>query len=106
MVIFLQICLLFSGEPQIKSKRREKLEDIDVNNFEGQATQHMTRTMKRKILDENQIGAKKTNAVRVPLEQISTPLKPSDDLLTPRQVRENEAEKRKELYLKTKADKK
>lgn len=99
--------LIFSGETQIKSKRREKLEDIDVN-IEGQSTQHMTRTMKRKIVEENQIDAKKPNVMRVPLEkQISTPLKPLDDLalLTPHQIRENEAEKRKELYLKSKSDK-
>lgn len=65
----------------------------------------MTRTMKRKLQEENNIDAKKINVV--PLEkQISTPLKPPNDVLTPHQVRENEAEKRKELYLKAKADQK
>lgn len=89
-----------------KSKR-EKLEDIDVNIEEK--SQHLTRTMKRKLQEEIQIGAKKTNVVHVPLEkQIFTPLKLAEEasLPTPHQVRENEAEKRKELHLKTKADQK
>lgn len=89
----------------MKNKRREKLEDIDVN-IEKQQSQHMTRTKKRKLQEENQIIVKKTNVIHVPLEQqISTPLKPSEDVLqTIHQVRENEAEKRKELYLRSKAD--
>lgn len=68
----------------------------------------MTRTTKRKLQEENYIGSKKTNVIHVPLEhQLSTPLKPLDDLLpTPHQVRENNAEKRKELYLKAKANQK
>lgn len=88
----------------MKNKRREKLEDIDVN-IEKQQSQTMTRTKKRKLQEENQI-VKKTNVIHVPLEQqISTPLKPIEDVSqTPHQVRENEAEKRKELYLKSKAD--
>lgn len=93
-------------EHQIKNKKREKLEDIDVN-IENQSLQHITRTMKRKFQEENQIAAKKTNVLHVPLEKILTPLKPIEDvLLTPHQIRENEAEKRKELYLKSKADQK
>lgn len=93
-----------SFESQIKNKRREKLEDIDVNIEEKS---HMTRTMKRKLQEDNNIDAKKTNVLHVPLEkQTSTPIKPLEDLVlqTPHQVRENEAEKRKELYLKSKAD--
>lgn len=94
-----------SEEHQIKNKR-EKLEDIDVN-IENLTSQHITRTMKRKLQEENQIAAKKTNVVHVPLEKISTPFKPIEDVLqTPHQIRENEAEKRKELYLKSKADQK
>ncbi|CAH1709420.1 unnamed protein product [Aphis gossypii] len=95
-----------SLESQVKNKRREKLEDIDVN-IEEKSSAHMTRTMKRKLQEENNIDAKKTNVLYVPLEkQISTPVKPVEDHLsqTPHQIRENEAEKRKELYLKTKAD--
>lgn len=67
----------------------------------------MTRTMKRKLQEENNIDAKKTNVLYVPLEkQISTPGKSLEDLQsqTPHQIRENEAEKRKELHLKSKAD--
>lgn len=95
-----------SEEHQIKNKQREKLEDIDVN-IEDHSLQHMTRTMKRKLQEENQIAAKKTNVVHVPLEKILTPFKPIEDVLqTPHQIRENEAEKRKELYLKSKADQK
>ncbi|KAL5234941.1 hypothetical protein ACI65C_002351 [Semiaphis heraclei] len=93
-----------SLESQIKNKRREKLEDIDVNVEEKSL---MTRTMKRKLQEENNIDAKKTNVLYVPLEkQISTPVKLLEDLQTqtPHQIRENEAEKRKELYLKSKAD--
>ncbi|XP_029343527.1 inner centromere protein isoform X1 [Acyrthosiphon pisum] len=93
-----------SLESQIKNKRREKLEDIDVNIAEKS---HMTRTMKRKLQEENNIDAKKTNVLYVPLEkQISTPGKSLEDLQsqTPHQIRENEAEKRKELHLKSKAD--
>lgn len=83
------------------------MEDIDVNIAEQ--SQHMTRTMKRKLLEENQIEAKKTNVIHVPLEkQISTPLKPLEEIssLTPHLIRENEAEKRKERYLKSKANQK
>lgn len=100
------VCIIISMESQMKNKRREKLEDINVN-IEEQQSQHMTRTMKRKLQEESQIVAKKTNVIRVPLEkQISTPLKPSEDVVlqTPHQIRENEAEKRKELFLKSKAD--
>lgn len=67
----------------------------------------MTRTMKRKLQEENNIDAKKPNVLYVPLEkQISTPGKSLEDIQaqTPHQIRENEAEKRKELYLKSKAD--
>lgn len=66
----------------------------------------MTRTKKRKLQEENQIVVKKTNVIHVPLEkQISTPLKPIEDVVqTPHQIRENEAEKRKEMFLKSKAD--
>jgi len=94
-------------EYQQNNKRREKLEDIDVN-IEEQSLQHMTRTMKRKLQEENHTVTKKTNVVHVPLEkQISTPLKPIEDVLqTPHQIRENEAEQRKELYLKSRADQK
>jgi hypothetical protein len=96
---------IFSEESQIKNKRREKLEDIDVNNIEEPPT-HLTRTMKRKLQEENPNGAKKSNVKHVPLEQIvSTPLKTLDCLSqTPHQIRENEAEKRKEIFLKSKAD--
>jgi len=67
----------------------------------------MTRTLKRKIQNENQINAKKTNVVHVLLEKkISTPVKPLEDLAGIHQARENNAEKRKELYLKSKADQK
>lgn len=67
----------------------------------------MTRTMKRKLQEEIQIDAKKKNLVHIPLEMMVTPQKPSEDALpTPHQLRENEAEKRKELYLKSKADQK
>ncbi|XP_022169640.1 inner centromere protein-like [Myzus persicae] len=93
-----------SLESQTKNKRREKLEDIDVNIEEKS---HMTRTMKRKLQEENNIDAKKPNVLYVPLEkQISTPGKSLEDIQaqTPHQIRENEAEKRKELYLKSKAD--
>ncbi|XP_025207670.1 inner centromere protein-like [Melanaphis sacchari] len=95
-----------SLESQTKNKHREKLEDIDINIDEKSST-HMTRTMKRKLQEENNIDAKKTNVVYVPLEkQTATPVKPLEDNLsqTPHQIRENEAEKRKELYLKSKAD--
>lgn len=98
------IYIICSLESQIKNKRREKLEDIDVNIEEKS---HMTRTMKRKLQEENNIDAKKTNVLYVPLEkQISTPGKSLEDLQsqTPHQIRENEAEKRKELHLKSKAD--
>lgn len=97
---------IFSGESLRTNKRREKLEDIDVNNIEEPPAQHLTRTMKRKLQEENLIGAKKTNVNQVPLEQkISTPLKSMECVLqTPHQIRENEAEKRKEMYLKSKAD--
>lgn len=97
---------IFSDASKKTDKRREKLEDIDVNNIEKPPTQHLTRTMKRKLQEENLTGAKKTNVNQVPLEQkISTPLKSLESLLpTPHQVRENEAEKRKEQHLKTKAD--
>lgn len=95
-----------SDEHQIKNKQREKLEDIDVN-IENQSSQHITRTMKRKLQEENQIAAKKSNVVHVPLEKKLTPFKQIEDVLqTPHQIRENEAEKRKELYLKSKADQK
>jgi len=107
LIIFLNFMhIICSLESQIKNKRREKLEDIDVNIEEKS---HMTRTMKRKLQEENNIDAKKTNVLYVPLEkQISTPGKSLEDLQaqTPHQIRENEAEKRKELYLKSKADQK
>lgn len=68
----------------------------------------MTRTMKRKLLEENQTEAKKTNVIHVPLEkQESIPLKPLEEIIsTPHLIRENEAEKRKERYLKSKANQK
>ncbi|XP_050438719.1 inner centromere protein A isoform X1 [Adelges cooleyi] len=83
---------------QTNHRKREKLEDIDIN-VDEQVSQHVTRTKKRKIDEDNEV-------LRVPLEkQISTPLKPVETL-TPHQIRENGAEKRKELYLKHKADQK
>lgn len=105
-VSLIHIYLIFSKQSPLM-KKREKLEDIQVNIEEP--SRHVTRTMKRKLQEDNQVDAKKTNVVHVLLEkQISTPLKPIDDLLqqTPHQIRENEAEKRKEIYLKNKADQK
>lgn len=102
----MHIYFIFSKETPVM-KQREKLEDIQVNIEEP--SRHLTRTLKRKLKEDNKIDAKKTNVVHVLLEkQISTPLKPIEDLFqqTPHQIRENEAEKRKELYLKTKADQK
>ncbi|VVC29157.1 Hypothetical protein CINCED_3A004368 [Cinara cedri] len=96
-----------SVAPEKIDKQREKLEDIDVN-IKEQSPQ--TRTKKRKLQEENQMAeicVKKANVIHVPLEiQTSTPNKPLDVPQTPHQIRENEAEKRKELYLKSKADKK
>lgn len=87
------------------NKQHEKLEDIQVNVEEP--SRHVTRTMKRKLQEDNHVDAKKPNVVLLE-KQISTPLKPIDDFTqqTPHQIRENEAEKRKELYLKNKADQK
>jgi len=105
-MLLLLVTIIFSQKSELKNKRREKLEDIDVNITE-QPGQHMTRTMKRKLQEESQIEAKKTNVVHVLLEkQISTPIKPLEDLAGIHQARENNAEKRKELYLKSKADQK
>lgn len=98
--------ILCSLENQITNKQHEKLDIIDVIE-EEKSSLHMTRTMKRKLQEDNNIDAKKTNVLHVPLEkQIFTPKKPLKDILspTPHQVRENEAEKRKELHLKSKAD--
>lgn len=96
---------IFSEESKRNNKQREKLEDIDVNNIE-EPSRHLTRTMKRKLQEENPNGAKKPNVNQVPLEQkVSTPLKTLESVSqTPHQIRENEAEKRKEMYLKSKAD--
>lgn len=85
-------------ESKIKNKR-EKLEDIDIN-IKEQSSEKMTRTKKRKLQEENQIS-------EVPLEkQISTSHKPSDQVFTVYQIRENEAKKRKEMILRSKANQK
>lgn len=64
--------------------------------------------MIKKLQERKQIEAKKKNVNEVLLEkQISTPLKPIEEIaLTPHHIRENEAEKRKQLFLKSKADQK
>lgn len=66
----------------------------------------MTRTMKRKLQEENHIESKKTNLAYLEKQVSTTPLKPPVNVLTTHQVRENEAGKRKELYLKAKANQK
>jgi len=92
-----------SENSPLKNKRREKLEDIDVNISEQ--PQLMTRTMKRKLQEENQSDAKKTNVVHVLLEkQISTPKKPQEDPVKLYQTREQFAIKRKEIHIKSKVE--
>ncbi|XP_050528589.1 inner centromere protein-like [Daktulosphaira vitifoliae] len=84
-----------------KDRKREKLEDIDIN-VDELMPQHMTRIKKRKLEDEVKI-------IHVPLEkQISTPQANVDAMtsVTPHQFREDGAVKRKELFLKQKADQK
>lgn len=98
--------VIYSLETNSKNKLRDKLIDIDVN-IEEKSSQYMTRTTKRKLQEENNIDAKKTNVLSVPLEkQISIPIKPLKNVIpeTPQQnLREKAAEKRKELVLKSKA---
>lgn len=59
----------------------------------------MTRTKKRKLEDEKQ---NLSNVVKIPLEKkASNFLKPTSVIT---KVKGNDAEKRKEMYLKSKAD--
>lgn len=77
---------------------------------EVHSTSRMTRTMKRKLQDENPINEvheKKANVKHVPLEiQVSTPIKPVDNLIQTHQLREKKAEQIKETHLRSKADQK
>ncbi|XP_050538926.1 inner centromere protein-like [Daktulosphaira vitifoliae] len=82
------------------SKNENKREKVDnTDSKEEESSLHMTRTKKRKLEEEKQNNS---NIIRVPLEkQVSNFLKPTDVIF---KNKGNEAEKRKEMYLKSKAD--
>lgn len=91
--------MIFINFSVVKKRSRAKLDDIDVN-IEEIPTQPMTRT-KKKNLEE-----KIRHLDPVPLEMITTPQKPLDNKLPTHLLRENKAEKIRDMYLKSKADQK
>lgn len=82
-----------------KDRKREKLEDIDVN-VDELAPHNMSRIKKKKFEDGDKV-------IHVPLEKQMAPQSHVEATsLTPYQCKENEAAKRKELFLKQKSDQK
>lgn len=76
---------------------------------EHDISSRMTRTMKRKLDGNsiNEVYEKNVNVVHVPLEkQVSTPIRPLDNILLTHQIREKKAEQIKDTHLRLKADQK
>ncbi|XP_050423080.1 inner centromere protein A-like isoform X2 [Adelges cooleyi] len=89
------------SESNQTSSSKEKSEDNN-SNVEETTSLHMTRTKKRKIEKEEQ---NTVNVIRVPLEkQVTLLAKPIEVAQPTIHDKVNEAEKRKEKYLKSKAD--